>query len=162
MSFCKKFQRFWVCLSDPYLRTLLSFLTTQICQGSILWFIWNTISFSFSNYLFDFRIKGYSTVQYLKIRSSVFSGAQVGVAAVIAAPLLSHFAHLLLLTSRVSGAGPALAAYVFALLLTSGCAGVAAPSVVGQTLLSNVILYELVCTFSEIWLADILSTFANR
>ena len=88
--------------------------------------------FLFRNYLFDFRIKGYSTVQYLKIRSSVFSGAQVGVPAVIAAPLLSHFAHLLLLTSRVSGAGAA--AYVFALLLTSGSAGVAAASVVGRTL----------------------------
>ena len=67
-----------------------------------------------------------------KNRSSVFLGAQVGVAAIIDAPLLSHLTHLLLLTSRVLGAGAA--AYVFALLLTAGYAGVASASVVGQTL----------------------------
>ena len=57
---------------------------------------------------------------------------QVGAAAVIAAPLLSHLARLLLLTSKVSGAHAA--AYVFALLLTSGYAGVAAVLDVWQTL----------------------------
>ena len=29
-------------------------------------------------------------------------------------------------------------------------------------ILNNVIFYELVCTFSETWLANILSTSANR
>ena len=62
----------------------------------------------------------------------VFFVAKVGAAAVIIAPLHSRIPRLLLQTSRV--AGTRAAAYVFALLLTSGDAGVTVASVVGQTL----------------------------